>query len=471
MALKLDHILFDTAQEGRAELSPSHGEIPKGLSGTYYLNGPANFKRGDFTYQHWLDGDGLIRALHFHDGKAEHVTRFVHTKKYQDEEEQGRAVYRAFGTAFEGDQLRRLMCLETPANVNVDVFSNRLLAFGEQALPLELEAGSLDTVGEFNFDGKLLEITPFSAHPKIDAAKGRLCNFGLKYLMSATRLCYWEFDSAFNCVHEQEVDPGLPYSVHDFTLSENHASFYLSPYVLNIGEFIRSGKSIHDVLEWHPEEKNVLLVLSRKAEEEPVRLTLKTQGYCLHLIQSFEEGDILTVDLLETAEPLYPQYLPLPSLFDTVKPCAFVRLTIDTTSWTVLDVNKIQQNVHLDFPALLHPDSGLPRHLVWALGMPVDPLGESKYYDRILLFDWTCNQVTDTYLAPAGCYVSGEPCLVAEEGVEDAGYLLCPMWNGIQNESSYIVLDAFDLKAGPAVTLPLSTPSPLGFHSSFIPNV
>ncbi len=448
-------------------LVPSAGKIPTEIAGTYYLNGPANFRRGDFTYQHWLDGDGLVRALQLRDGKAEHVMRYVRTKKYADEEEAGKAIYRGFGTAFEGDKLRRRMCLETPANVNVDLFSNRLLAFGEQALPVEISPGTLETIGEFNFEGKLMEITPFSAHPKI--ANDRLCNFGLKYLMSATRLCYWEFDSNFECVSEQEVDPGFPYSVHDFTVSENYASFYLSPYFLDIAAFIRGGKSIHDSLEWRPEDKNVLLVLSRTGEKKEVRIPFDSHGYCLHLIQSFEEGDTLTIDLLETAEPLYPQYLPLPSLFDSVKPCALVRIRIDTSSWKVLNVVKAQQDVHLDFPAVLEPETGLSRDLVWVLGMPTELIGDSKYYDRILLYNWANGEVADTYQAPEGSFISGEPCLVAKEGSDAAGYLICPLWNAARNESSYLVLDAFDLAAGPVAVLPLPTPSPLGFHSSFVP--
>ena len=85
MPLQLQNILFDSVEEGETVLVPSAGKIPTEIAGTYYLNGPANFRRGDFTYQHWLDGDGLVRALQLRDGKAEHVMRYVRTKKYADE--------------------------------------------------------------------------------------------------------------------------------------------------------------------------------------------------------------------------------------------------------------------------------------------------------------------------------------------------------------------------------------------------
>ena len=43
------------------------GAVPPWLRGSYYLNGPARFSRGDLRYQHWLDGDGMVCALHFRD--------------------------------------------------------------------------------------------------------------------------------------------------------------------------------------------------------------------------------------------------------------------------------------------------------------------------------------------------------------------------------------------------------------------
>ena len=58
----LDDILSISPEEGVWELT-LEGELPAYLGGTYYLNGPGRFARGDFRYHHWLDGDGLLRAL------------------------------------------------------------------------------------------------------------------------------------------------------------------------------------------------------------------------------------------------------------------------------------------------------------------------------------------------------------------------------------------------------------------------
>src|SRR5262249_15046065 len=62
------------------------GELPAFLQGTYYLNGPARFSRGDVTYRHWLDGDGMVSALRFEGRHALYTNRFVRTTKFLSEE-------------------------------------------------------------------------------------------------------------------------------------------------------------------------------------------------------------------------------------------------------------------------------------------------------------------------------------------------------------------------------------------------
>lgn len=464
--LCLEQILFADDVETREEVQATQGAIPESIQGTYYLNGPANFRRGGMTYQHWLDGDGLIRALRFAPGLVEHQARFVRSKKFTDETAAGRPLYRAFGTAFQGDRLRRRMTLESPVNVSVYRFGEHLLAFGEQSLPCELSPENLETIGECNFNGQLLDIAPFSAHPKIDARTGRLCNFGLKYTTGGTNLCYWEFDRRLACVFAAEFEAGLPYSVHDFALSQRFAAFYLSPYLLDIGAFVRERRSIFDAAVWCPDEENKVLLVDRRSKGNAIRLGLGRRGYCLHLINAFDDGDILVLDLIETEEPLYLQYRPLPHLFSTVKPCAFVRIRVHVSKASVAAVTERRQDLHLDFPVVLPEICGAPYGEVWTLAMPTEPGGGSKFYDRIVRFDWNRAKVVDHYLAPSGVFLAGEPALV-RHGLNKEAFMICPRWHSRANCSDYIILDPFNLSSPPVATLPLTHASPLGFHSTF----
>ena len=100
------------------------------------------------------------------------------THKRKQEDAAGRFLFRSFGTAFRGDKLRRGIMIEPPVNVSVYPYDGRLLAFGEQTLPVALDPVTLETLGEYDFSGKLNEVSPFAAHAKFDPVTGHLFNFG-----------------------------------------------------------------------------------------------------------------------------------------------------------------------------------------------------------------------------------------------------------------------------------------------------
>ena len=52
------------------------GEIPKDLYGCFYRNGP-NPAQAPEGMHHWFDGDGMLHAVYFENGKAEYRNRYV----------------------------------------------------------------------------------------------------------------------------------------------------------------------------------------------------------------------------------------------------------------------------------------------------------------------------------------------------------------------------------------------------------
>src|SRR5687768_5221315 len=204
--------LFD-AVEASYELSGIVGRVPGWLRGTYYVNGPARFKRPGRTCRNWLDGDGMVYALRFGSQGIHFTSRFVQTPKLLGEEAAGRFLYRGFGTAFPGDRLRRKVMLEPPVNVSVYPYNGKLLAFGEQTLPYELDPVTLETSGEYDFKGSLNEVSPFSAHAKFD---GHLLNFGVAFSAAKPMLNVYEFDGTGALLSRKRYAIGNPHSVHDF---------------------------------------------------------------------------------------------------------------------------------------------------------------------------------------------------------------------------------------------------------------
>ena len=168
----LERIFSLDLKEQSYRIESIDGHIPDYVQGNYYLNGPAQFINGDFRYRNWLDGDGMVCALRFENGQIHFTNRFVRTTKRVAEEEAGKPLYRMFGTAFKGDRLKRGIGTESPANVSIYKYGDRLLAFGEQSIPFELHPTTLETLDIFTFNGRLNNLSPFSAHPKIDPETG-----------------------------------------------------------------------------------------------------------------------------------------------------------------------------------------------------------------------------------------------------------------------------------------------------------
>src|SRR5215467_8716146 len=307
------------------------GKIPEFVRGSYYLNGPGRFKLNDLSYRHWLDGDGMVSRLRF-DAEGVHFrNRYVLSRKLVEEQSAGKPLFRTFGTSFANSRLNRVNNgLESPVNVSVYPFGNRLLAFGEQGLPWELDPDTLETIGQFTFNGRLNDASPFAAHPKIDPATGTMFNFGIFFSNENPRLYFYCLGPE-GLRYRKAVPLPYPCSVHDFSLSEHYAIFYLSPYLLDIKAFQQDGQTVMDSLHWEPERGSNLLLLDRSNGEVVASLPIGNH-YCLHLINSFEQNGCIYVDLLEFEEPIYRQYQPIPSLFQSVPPGGPVRLVVDLHS-------------------------------------------------------------------------------------------------------------------------------------------
>lgn len=457
--------LFETDYpEVSAEVNRVEGDLPEGLRGTYYVNGPACFGRGGRRYRHWLDGDGMVSALTL-DSTPRVTSRYVRTRKRVAEEEAGELLFRTFGTNFPGDRLRRGVATESPANVSVYPFAGRLLAAGEQGLPYTLDPVTLETLGVETFGGSLNEITPFSAHAKLDGNTGELVNFGVSYSAREPRLHYFRFDSSAGLAVRSNVTLDAPYSVHDFAISGRYAAVHLSPYFLNVERVLREGTATIDALEWMPGLGSRLLILSHEDGRELARVKVG-RGYSLHTIRAFELHDHLFVDLIEYERPLYPSYQPLARLYENVPPGRPVRYVLETGSWRVVGRHPLTYAGAPDFPAVNAAD---PTGDVWVLGMSAAAESGPKFFDRLARVGWDGSTAFEEYEPPDGRYLAGEPVVVPDLS-HGGAWVLCREIDPLTLASWFIVLEAYNLGRGPRARLSVEQPLPPGFHCSFCPS-
>ncbi|HEX4954914.1 MAG TPA: carotenoid oxygenase family protein [Thermoanaerobaculia bacterium] len=452
--------LIPEEQQGEVAVE---GRLPDWLSGSYLGIGPARFRRGEMRYRHWLDGDGMVFRLCISAAGAQLTTRWLASPKQVEEEAAGRFLYRTFGTSFEGDRLVRNVALATPVNVSVYPFAGKLLAFGEQGLPWELDPTSLETLGEHTFERRLNHISPFSAHPNFDPDNGEMVNFGISFATTEPTLTLYRFSADGQLIYRRRHALDLPASVHDFSLSPRWAAVHVAPYLLDMKAFLERGASVQEALGWHPERGSRLWIFDRESGDLASVVPVG-QGYCLHHINAFEQGENLVVDLLELSEPVYPDYQPLPDLFVDVEPGRPVRLVVDPRAGRLLSRRELPFAQAADFAAIDPHLAGKGYRWFWMLSVAHTGRNGRKFLDRLVRGDWQEGRLTEMYAPAPGRYLAAEPAFVA--GLGSTGVVLVPELDVATMTTTFLLLDAFaEPGAAPLARLTAPKPMNLAFHT------
>ena len=355
-------------------------------------------------------------------------------------------------------------------NVSVFPWRNTLLAFGEQGLPWELDPETLETRGEYTFDGRLNAVSPLSAHPCFCPASGEMFNFGISFAARQPCLHLYRFAVDGKLLYRKRVPIEYPCSVHDFGLSGRYAVFYLSPYLLDVGAMMREGKTVMETLSWEPERGSRLLVVDRKTGERVASVPLGGR-YCLHLIGCFEREGRLVVDVVELDRPVYDQYQVLPELFTEVAPGRPARFELDLETWQLVGQRELPYDRAPDFPAIDPRLATGPYRHFWMLGISATGTPGRKFFDQLAHLDWENSEkpVQVYQSAKEGIFLGCEPVFLAHPDDRKQGLVLCKEYDSHHRRDTFLLFDAFAVHRGPLVRLPLRDPLPPGFHACFEP--
>ncbi len=205
----------------------------------------------------------------------------------------------------------------------------RLLASKEDSAPIEIDPDTLDTVGEFTWDGDLSSQTA-TAHPKIDPRTGELVFFGYMAKGEATRdIAYYEADASGRIVHEAWFEAPYSSMVHDWAVTENFVDVPRSSRSPRRPERLKAGGPLYV---WDGSEDVYLGVVPRKAGT--VRWYRGTNRFASHIMNAYDDGRHIHIDTPvgeKSAFPWFPDITGAP--FDPEKASArLTRWTIDTSA-------------------------------------------------------------------------------------------------------------------------------------------
>jgi all-trans-8'-apo-beta-carotenal 15,15'-oxygenase len=272
------------------------GDLPDGLTGTLYRNGPGKWEAGGQPLGHVFDGDGMLSMFVLDGEQVRYRNRYVRTNHFLAGLESKGAPMRGIGTMKPGGILAN--ALRLPANVantNVVLHAGQLLALWEGGKPHALDPDTLETIGPHDFDGELRWLGAFSAHPKADPITGDLFNFGIDVFPRPMIRCY-RVDPAGHLHHLRRVPlPDVVFN-HDVALTERHMVFVLDPIVLDVPRAALGLTTFDQALSFKPKKGTTIVLVPRDGGTPRVVQTEALMHF--HVNNAYEDGTDTVVDIV-----------------------------------------------------------------------------------------------------------------------------------------------------------------------------
>lgn len=465
--------------EEDAELELLEGRVPPEIDGALIRNGPGKLDVHGMPLRHPFDGDGMVSRFDFSEGRVRYRNRWVRTRELREEAAAGRPLYRNFGTNLPGGFWKNAfrMRFKNTANTSVVHHGGRLLALWEAGLPHELDPESLETRGRFDFDGELtaalprltrLFVTeaPFSAHPKIDPASGRLYNFGLS-IAPRPELLFYTVDPAGRLGRSRRIALRRASFMHDFTITERHAIFFATPIRFDVPGALSGLRAPVESIRRAPREKTEIIVVPLDGGPER-RLEAPDGFFIFHFFNAHETAEgALVVDGCRMADfpggtvDLRDKEAVRGARFDSAFP----------TRWT-LEGDRVRaerlSDVPMELPFVDPRRVGRRARYGWATARTEDH--DAPLYSGLARLDFVTRATVTRDLSPD---LPGEPVFIPRDPEASAtdddldGWLATVVYRAHSGRSELWLTSPDDLSTQARLALPHHLPP--GFHGRFAP--
>ena len=437
---------------------PVIGEIPKDLAGIYLRNGPNPIFEPRGRY-HWFDGDGMVHAIAFRDGKATYHNRWIRTGGFLEEQKAGHAIWPGLmerpdpsipkGNGSDG-------WLKDTANTDLVFHNGYALALWYQCgTPYKLDARTLETLGPESFGGKLRRTV--SAHAKVDVHTGELLFFD--YATKLPFMTYNVVSPTGELIHHTPIDLPGPRLPHDMAITAHYSilmdlPLFWDPKLLE--------RNVHKVT-YYPELPSRFAILPRYGNRESVRWFEATPCFIYHVVNAWEEGDEIIMDACRVLEAA-PKSAPEASELARMK--AFLRLEAQLYRWRFNLKSGETTEEQLDdakteWPTMNRQRLGRRSRYAYNAYVP--------NFDGLVKYDIEKGTSEQYRFGPGriGSEAPFAPRLNARD--EDDGYVVSFVIDANTNASEVVILDAKNFSAGPVARVQLPQRVPVGFHAMWVP--
>lgn len=430
------------------------GEIPAGLNGAFYRNGP-NPQFDPRDEYHWFSGDGMIHGVFVEDGKATYRNRYVRTPKWLAENAAGRALYGTFGNPMTSDP--SVVGKDGGVgNTNIVWHAGRLLALEEGHAPFELDPVTLESKGyRSEYRGRV------TAHPKMDPETGEMVWFGYSVgeMPFTNTVSYGVTSATGEVIRRDDFEAPFSSMVHDFLVTQNHVLFPILPLTGSLQRVMSGGPAFA----WEPDKGSHVGVMARNAGVETLRWFTTDPLYVFHPMNAWEAGDKIFADVMEYPRaPLFPNADGSRSANAAAR---LVRWTFDLAGDSDAIKRQPLDDLAGEFPRFDERHAGLAYRHGWFAGNTEKP-GDVRF-DCLAHVDLKTGARALHELGPGDA--TGEPVFVPRgaDAAEGDGWVVALIYRAAENISEFCVFDAQDIPAGPIGRARLPRRVPFGFHGNW----
>jgi carotenoid cleavage dioxygenase-like enzyme len=434
---------------------PVIGEIPKDLYGAFTRNGP-NPIRAPTGLHHWFDGDGMVHAIYFENGKAEYRNRYVRSSDFVADLTGGCG---AGGVLKPASRARGEKVYKDTANTDLVIHNGELMALWYiSGTPVRMHPRTLETLREETFGGKLPRHV--SAHSKVDPVSGEFVFFD--YALYEPWMSFGVVSKDNVLTHFSKVDLSGPRLPHDMGLTENYVILHDLPVVF-------TERGLRNNL-WQIELRDQPArfgVVSRTGSGSDIKWFETDPCYIYHVINAWEDGD----EVVMTACRMVPNGLkPNPAYGPYASMVAVLNLHAVPTEWRMnMRTGEMKQRQIDDrigeFP-IVNLDKST-RKTRWSYHASI-AAGDMQRFDGVYKYDLESGAcLVHRYAEGHGGSEAGfAPRIGAVD--EDDGYVIVFVTDPNTDRSEVQVINSKAFSDGPVARVLLPGRVPAGFHGTWV---
>lgn len=447
----------NTVEVDATDLDVIAGEIPPALRGVYLRNTENPLFEAVTGRYHPFDGDGMVHAIRFADGRADYRNRFVRTAGLLAELEAGQALWA--GILESPDASLREGCgartrMKDASSTDIVVHRGvALTTFYQCGDVHRLDPRTLETLGvDHTFP------TFVSAHPKVDERTGELLFFEYSKAEPYMHFGVLGADGALTrFVPVPLPGPRLP---HDMAFTERFAIVNDFPLFWDPAKL---AANVHRP-RYVPELGSRFGLVPRHGDAA-IRWFSAEPTYVLHFTNAWEEGDEVVLEGFHQSSPVPERLQSDNALSAFMKSLDMHALGTRLHRWRFNLATGVTREERLDdeiaeFPTIDARLAGRRHRAVIAMrGAPGMFL-----FDGMVRYD-TERGSKQTYRFPDGVFASESP--IAPAG--DREYVVT-FTTDLRNDASECqIFDASDITTGPVARVRLPHRISSGTHATWMP--